>query len=212
MTVVPFAELADEIRAGERRLGRVRLVAIDGPGGAGKSVFAKRLGRALGGVPIVHTDDFASWDDSLAWWDRLESEVLSPLARGESVQFRAYDWTAHRLGEWRDVPLAPVILLEGVSSSRRAISERLTLAVWVETSRDERLTRGIARDGEGMRSMWDRWMLEEDHHYQADGARDRADVVVDGAPAVDHDPETSFVRLAGGRPRPTASPALSSGD
>jgi cytidylate kinase len=34
-----------------------RLVAIDGPGGAGKSVFAARLAKALGGVPVVEIDD-----------------------------------------------------------------------------------------------------------------------------------------------------------
>jgi hypothetical protein len=34
-----------------------RLVAIDAPGGAGKSTFAAQLAEAAGGAPVIHTDD-----------------------------------------------------------------------------------------------------------------------------------------------------------
>jgi uridine kinase len=47
--------------------GQVRLVAIDGAGGAGKSVFANRLSRIPAGAPIMHTDDFAYWDEPIRW-------------------------------------------------------------------------------------------------------------------------------------------------
>ncbi len=46
---------------------RPLLVAVDGPGGAGKSTFAERLSLALGGAPVVPTDDFASADAPLGW-------------------------------------------------------------------------------------------------------------------------------------------------
>ena len=38
-----------------------KIIAIDGPGGAGKSSFAEQLSQKLGNAPILHTDDFASW-------------------------------------------------------------------------------------------------------------------------------------------------------
>ena len=75
------------------RLGPVRLVAIDGPGGAGKSVFAARLAAALGDAPIVHTDDFAGVDEPFDWWPALERDVLEPLGRGEAARFAPRDWT-----------------------------------------------------------------------------------------------------------------------
>ena len=126
-------DLAEVIRRAPARCGSVRLVAIDGPGGAGKSVFAERLARHLGNTPVIHTDDFASWDNPVGWWGRLEGEVLGPVERGTwAVRFRAYDWEAQRLGEWREIPASDVILLEGVSSSRQAVAKRLTLALWVE--------------------------------------------------------------------------------
>ena len=41
----------------------VKVVAVDGPGGAGKTTLARHLAEALGGVPVVHTDDFAAWNE-----------------------------------------------------------------------------------------------------------------------------------------------------
>jgi uridine kinase len=183
------------IRRATARCGKVRLVAVYGPGSAGKSVFADRLANVLGDAPIVHTDDFASWDEPIDWWHRLEAEVLGPLERGEPVRYQAYEWLRRRLGEWRELPASEAVVLEGVSSARRAVADRLSLAVWVETPRDLRLARGIARDGEAMRPQWDAWMAEEDAHYALDRTRDRADVIVDGAPSLTHDPETELIRL-----------------
>ena len=159
-------------------------------------MFAERLARHLGNAPVIHTDDFASWDNPVGWWGRLEDEVLGPVERGDwPVRFRAYDWEARQLGEWREIQAGDVILLEGVSSSRQAVAKRLSLAVCVEAPRARRLARGLERDGDGMRAQWERWMAEEDAHFAADRARDRADVIVDGAPSVPHDPDVEFVRL-----------------
>ncbi|MDB5160983.1 MAG: putative uridine kinase, partial [Candidatus Saccharibacteria bacterium] len=40
----------------------VQIIAIDGHGGAGKSTLAENLSRELG-AEIIHTDDFATWDN-----------------------------------------------------------------------------------------------------------------------------------------------------
>jgi len=195
VTVSRYADLAAMIRSAPARCGQVRLVAIDGPGGAGKSQFADRLTGFLGGAPVVHTDDFASWDEPIDWWHRLEAEVLGPLERGEPIRYRAYDWSLGRRRDWREITARDAVLLEGVSSARRALVGRLSLAIWIETPRAVRLARGIARDGEAMRATWMAWMAEEDAHYTMDRSRDRADVIADGAPSLTHDPGSEYVRL-----------------
>ncbi|GAA3240304.1 hypothetical protein [Actinocorallia longicatena] len=193
--VEDFSALAARVLSGPARCGPVRLVAVDGPGGAGKSTFAGRLASALGGAPLVHTDDFASAEDPLGWWDRFEAQVLAPLGNGRPGRFQRHDWERGELAEWHDVPVVPCVVVEGVSSARRVVAGRLTLAIWIETGRDERLRRGLDRDGPEALGFWRSWMAAEDRHYAADRTAERAGLVVDGLPALPHDPGRSYVRL-----------------
>ena len=133
-----LAGLAEEIRA--RPCARaVRLVAVDGRGGAGKSTLARALAAACGGAPVVRVDDFLYWRDIEGWWPRLEREALRPLLSGSPARFRVRDWAndplGQGLGRWAEVPPADVVIVEGVTSSRQAISADLTMALWVQAPR-----------------------------------------------------------------------------
>jgi uridine kinase len=194
--VVRYADLAAQIMSVPPSCGPVRLVAIDGPGGAGKSTFADRLGNALGGVQIIHTDDFASWDVPIEWFPRLLAQVIGPLSAGRPGRYQRYDWVRRDLPEWHDVPPEPVVLIEGVGSARIALADRLAFAVWVETPAQLRLARGIDRDGEGLRAFWHSWIAAENAHYGVDLTRERANLIVDGAPTLPHDAESEFVVAA----------------
>lgn len=190
-----FTELAAWIRSRPPRCGHTRLVAVDGPGGCGKSRFALHLTAALHGSPLVHTDDFASWDNTLDWWHRLEEQVLLPLGEGRSGRFQRYDWERRELAEWHEVEAADVVVIEGVSSARAAVADRLSCVVWVETSRETRLRRGLDRDGEAALPLWCTWMADEDRHYARDRPWERADLVVDGAPEAPPARADTYIRL-----------------
>ncbi len=71
------------------------------------------------------------------------------------------------------------MLLEGVSATRAAVTDRLAYRIWVEAPRDERLRRGVERGGEDHRHLWERWQPMEEAFFQADGTRARADIVID---------------------------------
>ena len=175
-----WAAVAAQVLARRPPAGmRTRIAAVDGPGGAGKSTVAARLAEALGDVQIVHTDDFASWDEPTGWWPRLLAEVLEPLARGVPARFRPTAWD----GEAReDVEVRPAdaVVLEGVTASRQAFRPYLTFCVWVETPPELRLRRGLERDGEDARELWERWMAAEDEYVARERPAARADVVVRG--------------------------------
>lgn len=167
------------------RLGPVRLVAVDGPAGSGKTTLAAALAagvRAVGSsATVVHMDDlYAGWtglDGDL--WPRLAAQVLEPLRRGLSGRFQRYDWLTERFADWVDVPRTDVLVLEGCGSGRRAAARDLSLLVWVEADDVTRLARGLARDGEDARPHWERWMTDEAVHYGREGTRARADARVD---------------------------------
>jgi uridine kinase len=161
----------------------IRIVGIDGPSGSGKSHLARGLSAALT-APIVEIDDFVSWDSFAGWWPRFDDQVLTPLLNGADATYQARDWTdwyGSTLGEWRTQPWAPTIIFEGVTCTRRETIGRLAYAVWVEAPASLRLARGLARDRAfaGAEQLWQRWMTEEERFFTADGARERADLIID---------------------------------
>jgi hypothetical protein len=194
-----LAALAGEIRFRPSPTP-TRLVAVDGCGGAGKSTFARALAAACGQAPIVRVDDFLSWHGLHGWWDRLEREALRPLLAGQGARYRVRDWSRDPLGEgldgWLHIAPAEIVLVEGISCSRRAIAHLLTMAFWVHAPRPVRLSRAVARDGEERRARWTQWMRGEDTFFAEDGAPDRADYLVSGLPTVPYDPKVEVVLLA----------------
>lgn len=158
-----------------------RVVAVDGPSGAGKSTLAARLAHLLGGCPVVPSDDFASWEDPLGWADRFTTQVLEPLRRGEQARYKRRDWDLDRLAEWRDVLASPVVVIEGVATSRNRLRPYLTYVVWVTAPRELRLRRGLERDGEEARPLWERWMAMEDAWMVDEQPNHHADATVLGA-------------------------------
>jgi len=110
----------------------------------------------------------------------LLEQVLKPLSQNEAACYQRYDWTTKRLAEWHEIQPTEYLILEGVSSSRQAFRPYLTLTIWIETPRVERLRRGLERDDEGARAQWGIWMAHEDEYIVCEHPEQTADVVIDG--------------------------------
>lgn len=158
--------------------GPVRLVAVDGHAGAGKSTFAERLAAEAGGAPVVHTDDFATHEDPFGWVEPLVAELLAPFGAGREARHRVYDWTARRFRGERLVAAAPVVLLEGVGSGRQALRPSLALTLWMEVDTATARKRGMRRDGPSLEHFWTGWSAAEDRHFTDDPTRPFADLLV----------------------------------
>ncbi|MCS0639537.1 hypothetical protein NX801_28660 [Streptomyces sp. LP05-1] len=163
--------------------GPVRLVAVDGHAGSGKSTFAARLAAALGGVPVLHLDDLASHAELFGWTERLRAQVLEPFRQGEAARIHPYDWNLGRFGPARSLPAAPVVLVEGVGAGRRAVRPWLARLLWMERGPEESWARGRHRDGPAQTSFWDGWTVAETRHFAGDPSRPFADALVRECPA-----------------------------
>jgi hypothetical protein len=126
----------------------------------------------------------------------LDQQVVTPLADGRPARYRRFDWGLGEYAEEHDLGTPSLLVVEGVGSGARPIAARAVLLVWIEAPRAERFRRGIERDGEAYRPHWERWARQEDAHFAAERTRHRADLRVDGAPRVDHDPALEVVMIS----------------
>ena len=87
--VVKLSDVLQRLRAASPGvIGRPRVIAIDGRGGAGKSTVVERLRVVAPASAVVHTDDIA-WNHAFFDWGGVLVEgILRPLYRGEAVAFR----------------------------------------------------------------------------------------------------------------------------
>ncbi|WP_438388066.1 hypothetical protein [Actinopolyspora saharensis] len=175
-------QVVREALRGPPGLGAVRLITVDGPSGAGKSTFADLVlarARAAGvDARLVRTDDFATWEQPVQWWPRLNTGVLEPLSRGVPGRYRRVEWPdgVPVDGAVVEVAVPEVLVLEGVSSGRRSIADRIGVAVWMRgPDPATRLERAVARDGgEAARAELVRWQEFERDWFESDRASERA--------------------------------------
>ena len=164
-----------DLIAAARQDDGLTLVGIGGHGAAGKTTLA----RMVPGAQIVSTDEF--WDGEGFDLDRLEREVVAPLARGDAATFASYDWAARETRGLRTVEPTGVVIVEGVCALHRKLRGAYAVRVWVEAPYDVRLARAIARDGEAARQTWvDVWMPSEDRYIERDDPAACADLVING--------------------------------
>lgn len=178
-----YADLAHRVRTAPPRLGCTRLVGVDGPAGSGKTTFAGRLAAELD-APVVHLDDLYEGWTLAGVTERLTGWVLDPVAAGRDAVFPAYDWAQGRFATPTTVPAAGVLVVEGCGAGARALAGRLSLLVWVQAPPAVCARRWRDRDGAQMAACQPAWAREEAAVFARENTWARADVAVDGDPAV----------------------------
>jgi uridine kinase len=172
------ADVSRRVLAAPPTLGPGRLVCIDGPAGSGKTTLAAAVADAVREAQVVHTDELLQGWDGLPGLATSVERLVAQLAAGRPGEWVRWDWHADRWAETHAVAPGGLLVLEGVGCWSPAIAEHVGLLVWVEAESRLRLERGLARDGEAMRSRWEQWRRDEDDLFARLGTRAHADVVV----------------------------------
>jgi uridine kinase len=158
-----LAAVASGVPAGNR----VR-VAVDGPSGAGKTVFADELALALrrAGRPVLRAsvDDFhrpradryrrGPRSPSGYWLDaydypRLVAELLEPFGAGRAVRPAVHDVRTDRYlcGPAVTVAAGTVLVVDGVFVLRDELAAYWSTSVYLQVDMTTRLRRMVVRDG-----------------------------------------------------------------
>jgi len=170
------------------------LIGIDGCGGSGKSTLANELKTECSNVTVVHMDDFYLPSSKLIKaqpekkpigsdfdWERVLKQVLEPISKNKEGCYQRYDWDIDDLAEWNTVPVGGTVIIEGVYSVRKELANKYDYTIWVDCPRDTSLSRGLKRDGEEARDMWENnWMVSEDIYVEEHKPFEIADLVVNG--------------------------------
>jgi uridine kinase len=171
---------------------RATLVGVDGMSAAGKSTFARRLGEASGAEIVAIDDFYRVMDDDVRFdlepsaavrldydWQRLATEVLTPLRAGRTAHYRQYDWETGTLPEARATATsAGIVIVEGVYACRPELFAIYDLTVFVTTPDALRWE----RQGERPESLeWkQRWDRAEQYYLATHDPAGRVNFVVAG--------------------------------
>ncbi|MEU8155285.1 hypothetical protein AB0B94_16615 [Micromonospora sp. NPDC048986] len=179
--------------------GRPRVIAIDGRGGAGKTSLAEKLRKVESNSATVHTDDVA-WNHAYFDWGAVLAEnILQPLHRGESVNFRPDAWISHDRAGSITVPAgADFVWVEGTGIIRDELGPWLDASMYIQGDLDEQERRLAARDGDSSEQQEHvtHWLREELPFMLRERPWSRATLIVACPLEIDHDPDTELVVAA----------------
>ena len=185
MEQLSLSAIIESIYSGDRRNNHFRIIAIDGPAGAGKSTLATRIQNGVDNskVAVVHMDDlYAGWENALTstLTRTLENNIAAPAFEGKAFEYRKYDWIHNRFGEYRRIDVPDLLILEGVGAGQKVIRKYLDQLIWIDIEPEIGLARVLQRDGDYLETEMRVWQMRESEHFQRDNTRDCATIRIDG--------------------------------
>lgn len=167
------------------------IAALEGGSAAGKTTLAALLARIYPDCRVFHMDDFflrpeQRTEARLAEpggnvdYERFLEEVLLPLARGETVQYRPYDCHTRTTGV--PVPITPGALniVEGAYSMHPALAGHYDLSAFLRVSPALQRARIEKRnDPEAQARFFGTWIPLEQRYFDALDPAGRCDLTLE---------------------------------
>ncbi len=169
---------------------RPLLFAIDGRCAAGKTSLAALI-REKTGCQIFHMDDFflrpgqrtlsrLSRPGENVDWERFRQEVLLPLTRGGSFQYRPYDCKTGTLASPVSAGENSLHVIEGAYSCHPALWDFYHLRVFLTLDGDTQRKRLLCREEEsGFVAFMERWIPLEEYYFSTLRVAERCDLILE---------------------------------
>ncbi len=173
-----IAALSDLCKEKERPI-----IAIDGPAGAGKTTLAHEIFLALStsaSVQVIHMDDlYDGWDNALSGdLTKVLSYLVEQHLGKTPAKLQRYNWSAAAFGDSEALPVADLLILEGVGSADKDIQGHLAALIWMEIDPQDGLKRVINRDGADVAEQMEKWLTTQEKHFLQHSTREKADFIL----------------------------------
>lgn len=187
-----YARLLPLFAAIDRKLaaGQKVLLAVEGGAASGKTTLAQLLNQVYD-CTVIHMDDFFLRPEQRTA-ERLEEaggnvdrerflqEVLLPLSREETVQYRRFDCAAQRLGEAVALRPTPLTVVEGCYSMHPDLRRFYDMSVFLKIDPQLQRKRIEARNApEFQRRFFEEWIPMENRYFTVMGVEAACDAVLD---------------------------------
>ncbi len=180
--------LKDHLIQNPPKNGKFYIIAIDGRGGSGKTTLLKYIATLLPDFITLNGDDyFEPTPGAVAWGafndERFITDVIAPLKlRHNTITYRPYDWHTKPHITEKNLTITTGICIE--RSFIFGFNLDFDLKIWIETSSDISLKRGLDRDKmlreRAVKAWGEVWQPKEDAHIAAQDPLKTADIVIDG--------------------------------
>ena len=174
--------------------GRV-ILALEGGSASGKTTLSALLGE-LYGATVLHADDFfltpeMRTPERLAEVggnldrERFLTEVLLPLSRGESLQYRRFDCSTQRILPAVTVAPGALTVVEGAYTMHPLLAPYYTLSAFLDIDPAYQRARILVRNpGAYAERFFHEWIPMERRYFEGMRVRERCDLVIPVTPPV----------------------------
>lgn len=184
---VPFLPLFAEL---DRRLAEGRVIAaIEGGSASGKTT----LGNILSDIydcTVFHMDDFFLQPEQRTPerfaqtggnidWERFLSEILQPLSKGETVNYRKFDCSTMSIKEGVQVVPKKLTVIEGAYSMHPELEQYYDFSAFLDISPEFQKERILKRNSPQLaKRFFNEWVPLENVYFNQTNIKQRCSLIV----------------------------------
>ena len=187
MAFYDLANVISAINNSSALCGKARIVTIDGPAGSGKTTLANEIviefAKSRVEVSVIHLDEiYEGWETALdsILFERINAWILTPIKNGLGPRHLKFDWYSNKYESWSELPVTPIVIIEGVGSGHTSLREQVSQAIWVEADEHLLLDRVVERDGVAVRDEMLIWKARERAYFELHEVKKAAQIHLRG--------------------------------
>lgn len=185
--LLPLLASLDRQLAAKKRV----ILALEGGSAAGKTTLAALLCQIYPDCSVFHMDDFflrpeQRTPERLAApggnvdYERFSREVLTPLHRGETVQYRPYNCHTQTMGDLTEAAPRTLNIVEGAYSMHPALAGCYDLCAFLQISPEMQKKRIRNRNNpEAQTRFFNTWIPLEQAYFAATDAAGRCGLILE---------------------------------